>query len=158
MQTNTTDQFQVKHIESVRRCRGGGGEGDRRRHRRKICERDRIGQRQEDFEKPTRSFEADSGFMLFLSLKHGGFLTLMGFPAKVRQCTIGNPLVAATTLQHDVGAGLNVPVRLVICEARTGARALVMIDRRRSWIDSATPNSPWPPESWTPSLRRSRSA
>jgi uncharacterized protein (DUF302 family) len=106
----------------------------------------------EDFEKRARSFEADSGFMRFLSLNHGDFLTLMGFPAKVRQYTIGNPLIAATMLLHDIGAALNVPVRMVIYEG--GARGLAMIDRRRSWSASATPSSARPPRSSTPSLRR----
>ena len=32
--------------------------------------------------------------MRFLTLDHGGFVTLMGFPGKVRQYTIGNPLIA----------------------------------------------------------------
>ena len=39
-----------------------------------------------------------------------------------------------------------------------GARGLAMIDRRRSWSASATPNSERPPRSWTPSLRRLQSA
>jgi hypothetical protein len=41
---------------------------------------------------------------------------------------------------------------------RTGAHALAMIDRRRSCIAPPTPSSARPPESWTPSLRRSWSA
>jgi uncharacterized protein (DUF302 family) len=28
--------------------------------------------------------------------------------------TIGNPLIAITMLQHDIAAGLNVPVRVMI--------------------------------------------
>jgi uncharacterized protein (DUF302 family) len=30
--------------------------------------------------------------------------------------TIGNPLIARTMLEHDIAAGLNVPVRLMIYE------------------------------------------
>jgi len=32
----------------------------------------------------------------------------------VRTYTIGNPLIALTMLRHNLGAGLNVPVRLMI--------------------------------------------
>jgi uncharacterized protein (DUF302 family) len=88
----------------------------------------------EDFEKRARSFEADSGFMRFLSLNHGDFLTLMGLPAKVRQYTIGNPLIAATMLLHDIGAALNVPVRLVIYEG-TDRRTRLGYDRPSSLME-----------------------
>jgi uncharacterized protein (DUF302 family) len=36
--------------------------------------------------------------------------------AKARMYTIGNPLIARTMLEHDIAAGLNVPVRLMIYE------------------------------------------
>jgi uncharacterized protein (DUF302 family) len=36
--------------------------------------------------------------------------------------TIGNPLIAITMLRHDVGAGLNVPVRVAIYwDEKTGS-------------------------------------
>jgi uncharacterized protein (DUF302 family) len=39
--------------------------------------------------------------------------------------TIGNPLIARTMLEHDIAAGLNVPVRLMIYEdAVTGTTRL----------------------------------
>ena len=116
MQTNTTDQFQVEHIEYVsdqpfdevvaalEKATGDVTDG-------KYASEVAAAKDKEDFEKRARSFEPDSGFMRFLSLNHGDFLTLMGFPAKVRQYTIGNPLIAATMLLHDIGAALNVPVR-----------------------------------------------
>jgi hypothetical protein len=85
----------------------------------------------DDFEARMRRFEADSGFMRFLTLNFGGFLTLMGLPSKVWQYTIGNPLIAATMLRHDVGAALNVPVRLLIYEGEDG-RTHIGYDRPSS--------------------------
>ena len=35
---------------------------------------------------------------------------------RLRMYTIGNPLIARTMLEHDIAAGLNVPVRLMIYE------------------------------------------
>jgi hypothetical protein len=86
----------------------------------------------EGFEKRSRGFEADSGFMRFLSLSHGSFLSPIGFPAKVQQYTIDNPLIAAAMLQHDIGAALNVPVRLVIYEGEDGRTTSGTTDHLRS--------------------------
>jgi Domain of unknown function DUF302 len=139
MRTNTTDQFQVEHIEYVsdqpfdavvaalERATGDVTDG-------KFASEIGSAKDKEDFEERARSFEADSGFMRFLSLNHGSFLTLMGFPAKVRQYTIGNPLIAATMLQHDVSAALDVPVRLVIYEGTDG-RTRVGYDRPSSLME-----------------------
>ena len=55
-----------------------------------------------------------SGFTRFLTLDHGEWLTQRGPPAKFLLYTIGNPLIAITMLEHDVEAGLDVPVRLAI--------------------------------------------
>ena len=139
MQTNTTDQFQVEHIEYVsdrsfddvvaalEKVTGDVTDG---KYGREIG----SAKNEQDFEKRARTFEGDSGLMRFLSLNHGDFLTLMGFHAKVRQYTIGNPLLAATMLQHDVGAALNVPVRLVIYEGKDG-RTRLGYDRPSSLMD-----------------------
>jgi uncharacterized protein (DUF302 family) len=40
----------------------------------------------------------------------------VGLNARARMYTIGNPLIARTMLEHDIAAGLNVPVRLMIYE------------------------------------------
>jgi uncharacterized protein (DUF302 family) len=71
--------------------------------------------------KDTAEFEArvtarigSSGFTRFLTVDHGGWLSFYGQPREARQYVIGNPLIAITMLRHDVGAGLNVPVRVYI--------------------------------------------
>src|SRR5213080_1939767 len=70
----------------------------------------------EEFESQVKSREGSSGFMRFLTVDHGAWLPRIGLNAKARMYTIGNPLIAQTMLKHDIAAGLNVPVRLMIYE------------------------------------------
>jgi len=70
----------------------------------------------EEFETSVHSRESTSGFMRFLTVDHGPWLARIGLNAKARMYTIGNPLIARTMLEHDIAAGLNVPVRLMIYE------------------------------------------
>jgi uncharacterized protein (DUF302 family) len=70
----------------------------------------------EQFETRVRSREGTSGFMRFLTVDHGAWLARIGLNARARMYTIGNPLIARTMLEHDIAAGLNVPVRLMIYE------------------------------------------
>jgi uncharacterized protein (DUF302 family) len=67
-----------------------------------------------DFELRVTEKLGSSGFTRFLTLDHGGWLALFGRPAKFRVYTIGNPLIAITMIEHDIEAGLNVPLRLAI--------------------------------------------
>ena len=69
-----------------------------------------------EFESQVKSRESTSGFMRFLTVDHGAWMTRVGLKAKARMYTIGNPLIARTMLEHDIAAGLNVPVRLMIYE------------------------------------------
>jgi uncharacterized protein (DUF302 family) len=68
----------------------------------------------EEFETRVRSREGTSGFMRFLTADHEAWLARIGLNARARMYTIGNPLIARTMLEHDIAAGLNVPVRLMI--------------------------------------------
>ena len=70
----------------------------------------------DEFEASVHSRKGTSGFMRFLTVDHGAWLARMGVNAKARMYTIGNPLIAHTMLKHDIAAGLNVPVRLMIYE------------------------------------------
>jgi len=70
----------------------------------------------EEFETGVRSREGTSGFMRFLTVDHGAWMARIGLNPKARMYTIGNPLIARTMLEHDIAAGLNVPVRLIIYE------------------------------------------
>ena len=73
-----------------------------------------------DFEADIRAREGTSGFMRFLIVDHGAWLARVGVNAKARMYTIGNPLIAQTMIKHDLGAGLNVPIRLMIYEDASG--------------------------------------
>ena len=70
----------------------------------------------EEFETGVQSRAGSSDFMRFLTVDHGAWLTRIGLKARARMYTIGNPLIAQAMLKHDIAAGLNVPVRLMIYE------------------------------------------
>jgi uncharacterized protein (DUF302 family) len=76
----------------------------------------------EDFERRMHAFEGPSGFMCFMRIDHGAWLGRIGIAARAKLYIIGNPLIARTMLRHDIGAGLNVPLRIMIYEdPRTGS-------------------------------------
>lgn len=77
-----------------------------------------------DFAKRIHAYESTSGFMRFQLFDHGGWLGLYGIQAKCRLYILGNPLIAETMLRHDIRAGLNVPVRLIIYETKAGEARL----------------------------------
>jgi uncharacterized protein (DUF302 family) len=70
----------------------------------------------EDFEKRMHAFEGSSGFMLFTRMDHGAWLARIGQKARAILYILGNPLIARTMLTHNLGAGLHVPVRVLIHE------------------------------------------
>lgn len=72
----------------------------------------------EEFEKIFKAREGASGFMRFLKIDHGGWLKHYNRPSKAILYILGNPLIAITMLKQDLGAGLNVPIRLFIQEDR----------------------------------------
>lgn len=78
----------------------------------------------EEFESLVHAQEASSGFMRFLTVDHG-WMARYGSKTRCRMYTLGNPLIAKTMLRHDIAAGLNVPIRLVIYEdGESGATRL----------------------------------
>jgi len=70
----------------------------------------------EDFERRIGAFEGPSGFMCFMQIDHGAWLATIGISARAKLYILGNPLIARTMLRHDIGAGLNVPLRVMIYE------------------------------------------
>ena len=74
----------------------------------------------EDFERIFKDREGSSGFMRFDVIDHGRWLATIGQKAKSVMVVLGNPLIARTMLRHDVGAGLNVPVRIFIYQHSDG--------------------------------------
>jgi uncharacterized protein (DUF302 family) len=69
-----------------------------------------------EFERLVREREGSSGFMRFFTADHGVWGRLEGMEFRARLYIIGNPLIAMTMLRHEVAAGLNVPVRIMIYE------------------------------------------
>jgi uncharacterized protein (DUF302 family) len=78
-----------------------------------------------DFEARMHAHESTSGFMRFHTIDHGAWLGAIGSSAKARMYTIGNPLIARTMITHDLGVGLNVPVRIAIYEEPSSGKVRV---------------------------------
>ncbi|CAB3751663.1 DUF302 domain-containing protein [Paraburkholderia solisilvae] len=73
-----------------------------------------------DFEKRVTATLGSSGLTRFITFDHGQWAALEGHPHKMRMYVIGNPLIAITMIRHDIGAGLDVPVRVAIYETTNG--------------------------------------
>jgi uncharacterized protein (DUF302 family) len=80
---------------------------------------------QADFERRVREVLGPSGFTRFLTIDHGEWVTKQGRPTRFIMYTLGNPMIAITMIEHDIEAGLDVPVRLAIYEDRDGKTRLV---------------------------------
>ncbi len=70
----------------------------------------------EDLEARMHALEGPSGFMNFLKLDHGAWMARLGLKTRANLYIIGNPLIARTMIEHNIGVGLNVPVRVLIYE------------------------------------------
>jgi uncharacterized protein (DUF302 family) len=81
----------------------------------------------ESYQPEVASHVGPSGFMLFATLNHGGWLNKAGIDGKVLRVILGNPLIAITMLRHDVSAGLFAPVELLITEEETGGSTLTYV-------------------------------
>lgn len=79
----------------------------------------------DEFIRRVRAFEGPSGFMRFLDIDHGAWMAALGIPGRARLYILGNPLIAATMIRHDLGAALNVPVRAMIVEDEARRTRLV---------------------------------
>ncbi len=81
----------------------------------------------ESYEHEVQSHVGPSGFMLFGSLNHGGWIAKTGINRKVLRLIIGNPLIAITMIRHDVTAGLFAPVELLATEEDNDTSALTYV-------------------------------
>jgi uncharacterized protein (DUF302 family) len=82
----------------------------------------------EDFESRMHGLEGPSGFMLFFEADHGAWMARVGLKARAKLYIIGNPLIARTMIEHDIGVGLNVPVRVLIYEEPRSSTCRVAYD------------------------------
>jgi uncharacterized protein (DUF302 family) len=62
------------------------------------------------------------GFIQFHEFDHGGWIQLFGVGngLRMKRVLLGNPLIAITMLEHDLNAGLHVPVELLLKELDGG--------------------------------------
>lgn len=70
----------------------------------------------ESYRERVESHVGPSGFMLFVLIDHGSWVTKAGIDRKVLRVILGNPLIAITMLRHDVTAGLFAPVEVLLAE------------------------------------------
>ncbi|MFL0276957.1 DUF302 domain-containing protein [Mycobacterium sp. SMC-19] len=73
------------------------------------------------------SYVGPSGFMLFATFDHGGWITKAGIDRKVLRAIVGNPLIAIAMLRHDVTAGLFAPVELLLVGEADGRSSLTYV-------------------------------
>ena len=71
--------------------------------------------------------------MLFATHNHGALLRLAGQRQKAIQYVVGNPLIALQMTQHDIRAGLYVPLRVLLYENDEG-QTCVEYDRPSSLL------------------------
>ncbi|CAJ1496959.1 DUF302 domain-containing protein [[Mycobacterium] holstebronense] len=81
----------------------------------------------ESYRDEVESHVGASGFMLFATFDHGGWITKAGIDRKVLRVIIGNPLIAITMLRHDVTAGLFAPVELLLVGEESGGSSLIYV-------------------------------
>ena len=75
----------------------------------------------ESYRTKVESHVGASGFMLFTTFDHGGWITKAGIDRQVLRVIIGNPLIAITMLRHDLTAGLFAPVELLLVGEHHGS-------------------------------------
>jgi uncharacterized protein (DUF302 family) len=79
------------------------------------------------YEREIERHVGPSGFMLFATWNHGGWIKKAGIDRRVLRVVIGNPLIAITMLRHDVTAGLFAPVELLLTEEPGDHSALTYV-------------------------------
>lgn len=72
------------------------------------------------WEVATKSLPGPSGFTRVLALDTGQLISYYGKPSKAMMYIMGNPLIAATMLIHDIRVAGQVPLQVLIYEAENG--------------------------------------
>ena len=92
------------------------------------------GATREEFEKRVEALAGDSGFMLFLEVKHSEWLRTFGINRKVIRWVFGNPIIAHTMIRHDITAALFAPVELLLYENESGGGSTILYDLPSSFM------------------------
>jgi exonuclease V len=90
----------------------------------------------EAYEEATNKKLGPHDFMQFLQIKHGAWMGLYGVHVgkQATRVIFGNPQVAITMLEHDVRAGLFVPVEALVLEREDGDGTDVIMVKPSSLI------------------------
>jgi uncharacterized protein (DUF302 family) len=98
----------------------------------------------ESYEREIRTHVGSSGFMLFASFNHGGWIVKAGIRREALRLIIGNPLIAITMLRRDLTAGLFAPVELLLTDETSGSAltyvvpsSLIVVERNPSLAAAA---------------------
>jgi uncharacterized protein (DUF302 family) len=84
-----------------------------------------------DYQAKVEPHVGPSGFMLFATFDHGGWLPTAGVNRKALRVILGNPLIAITMIRHDVTAALFAPVELLVVD-ESGNRSSITYVRPSS--------------------------
>ncbi|KAK2623522.1 hypothetical protein QTJ16_007076 [Diplocarpon rosae] len=81
---------------------------------------------QERFKSAVEAAIGPHGFMIFQEFDHGIWISLFGVGSglKAKRVILGNPLIALTMLEHDLAAGLFVPVEILVLEKEGGTEII----------------------------------
>ncbi|KAK5991840.1 hypothetical protein PT974_05226 [Cladobotryum mycophilum] len=82
------------------------------------------------------------GFTKFAEINHSSWIRLFGVGdgLQLRRVILGNPLIAITMLEHDLDAGLFVPVELLLKELPGGKGTQVIYNLPSSVIAGVNPD------------------
>ncbi len=99
-----------------------------------VYEQLRKGESPDAVREKLESMVGPSGFMLFRTNDHGALLRMVGQEKKrAIQYLLGNPLFAIQMTQHDIRAGLYVPLRVLLYKDIDG-KTCVEYDRPSSLL------------------------
>ena len=78
----------------------------------------------EEFAQGIEQLLGSSGFMEFLAIDHGAWVSRLVHPLKAKLYIIGNPLIAQHFEKYSAEAGLYVPIRVLVYENARGNTCL----------------------------------
>ena len=93
----------------------------------------------ESYRERVQAHVGPSGFMLFATRDHGGWIGKAGIDRALLRVIIGNPLIAITMLRHDITAGLFAPVELLIADDGAGGSSVTYVQPSSLMVVEANP-------------------
>ena len=94
----------------------------------------------ESYRERVQAHVGPSGFMLFATFDHGGWIAKAGIDRNLLRVIIGNPLIAITMLRHDLTAGLFAPVELLVVGEDTGGCSVTYVQPSSLMVVESNPS------------------